>query len=393
MPGFQAAAAACGMRYRNRADLALITAESPAAAAGVFTTNRFTAAPVEICRRHLRHPYGRGILINAGIANACTGEEGLRLAGRTATEAAQVLGAQADEILVASTGVIGPQLRMEPLVQALPELRQNLRADGWADVAQAIMTTDTVPKMAAVKVEICGKMITIGGVAKGSGMIAPNMATMLGFVCTDAAVRPSVLGHWLQAGCRDSFNCITIDGDTSTNDCVLIMAGGHAQNELLDTPDSEPSQRFGAALLAVLLDLAKQIVCDGEGATKFITVRVAAAADQASARAAAFSIANSPLVKTAFFGEDANWGRVVAAAGRSGVRLLPEKTTLFFDDVCVFKFGVPLLDLETERRAAQVFKQKEIHICLDLGMGDADFAAYTCDLSYDYVKINASYRS
>lgn len=393
VPGFRAAAVACGMRYRNRPDLALIAADSPAAAAGVFTTNRFTAAPVDVCRKHLHEPYVRGILINAGIANACTGDEGLRLAAQMAAEGARALGVQAEEMLVASTGVIGQQLRMEPLLQALPELCQSLRADGWQDVARAIMTTDTVPKMASVKVDLCGKIVTIGGVAKGSGMIAPNMATMLAFVCTDAAVQPSVLHHWLLAGCRTSFNCITIDGDTSTNDCVLTMASGHAQNELLDTLESEPSRQFGAALQAVLLDLAKQIVYDGEGATKFIAIRVTGATDEAGAQAVATTIANSPLVKTAFFGEDANWGRVVAAAGRSGVPLVPERTTLFFDDICVFKSGMPLLDPETEKRASQVFKQKEIHLNLDLGMGDAEFIAYTCDLSYDYVKINASYRS
>lgn len=381
------------MRYRNRPDLALIAADSPAAAAGVFTKNRFTAAPVDVCRKHLREPYVRGILINAGIANACTGDEGLRLAARMAAEGARVLGVPADEMLIASTGVIGQQLRMEPLVQALPGLHQSLRADGWEEVARAIMTTDTVPKMASVKVELAGNSVTIGGVAKGSGMIAPNMATMLAFVCTDAAVQPLVLSHWLQSGCRTSFNCITIDGDTSTNDCVLLMASGRAQNVLLKDLDSEPSRRFGAALQAVLLDLAKQIVYDGEGATKFIAIRVTGAADEESAQTVALTIANSPLVKTAFFGEDANWGRVVAAAGRSGVPLVPESTTLFFDDVCVFKSGMPLLDPETEKRASQIFKQKEIHLNLDLGMGAAEFTAYTCDLSYDYIKINASYRS
>lgn len=395
VPGFLVSAAACGMRYRNRLDLTLIAAESTdgATAAGVFTTNRFTAAPVELCKEHLKNSAIKGILVNAGIANACTGDEGLKRAKQMAELTAQALAVKTEQILVASTGVIGQQIQIDPIAGAMPGLCRGLKNDGWDEVARAIMTTDLVPKMASAPVVMSGKTITIGGVTKGSGMIAPNMATMLAFVCTDAAIEPNILSHWLRQGTDASFNRITVDGDTSTNDCVLLLASGHAENKVLDDITSSESQLFGAALEAVLLDLAKQIVYDGEGATKFIEIEVGGACDIESARSVAFTIAHSPLVKTAFFGEDANWGRIVAAAGRAGVPIVPERVALFFDDVCVFLQGVPVEGFETEEKATRVFKQKEIKVRLELGMGDSDFTAYTSDLSYDYVKINASYRS
>jgi len=383
------------MRYRDRLDLALIATESTAGAtaAGVFTTNRFTAAPVELCKAHLKTSRISGILVNAGIANACTGEEGLWRAKQMADLTAQALQVNAEQILIASTGVIGQQIQLDPIARAMPDLCRSLKKDGWDQVARAIMTTDLVPKMASVQVELFGKAVTIGGVAKGSGMIAPDMATMLAFVCTDAAIDPDILSHWLRQGTDNSFNRITVDGDTSTNDCVLLLAGGHAGNNMLDDVASPASQLFGAALEAVLLDLARQIVYDGEGATKFIEIEVSGAPDMESARSVAFTIAHSPLVKTAFFGEDANWGRIIAAAGRAGVPIVPERVALFFDDVCVFRKGMPVGGADTEAQATRVFKQKEIKVRLDLDMGDSDFTAYTSDLSYDYVKINASYRS
>jgi glutamate N-acetyltransferase / amino-acid N-acetyltransferase len=393
VPGFLVSAVSCGMRYRERLDLALIAAESPAAAGGVFTTNRFAAAPVELCKRHLHSHKVKAILINAGIANACTGEEGILRAQQMAEVAAQALQVDPGHVLVASTGVIGQQIRIEPVAQAIPELCSNLREDSWADVARAIMTTDTVSKMASAQVELFGKTVTIGGVAKGSGMIAPNMATMLAFVCSDVAIQPNVLKHWLREGTEESFNRITVDGDTSTNDCVLMMAGGQAGNPLLEDTESSESRQFGAALAAVLLDLAKQIVYDGEGATKFVEIQVSGAPDLKSARSVAFTIAESPLVKTAFFGEDANWGRIVAAAGRAGVPIVPEWVALFFDDLCVFRAGMPMAGAEIEGRASAIFKQKEIKVKLDLGMGAFQFTVYTSDFSYDYVKINASYRT
>jgi glutamate N-acetyltransferase/amino-acid N-acetyltransferase len=383
------------MRYRGRPDLAMIVADNDEGipAAGVFTTNRFCAAPVVLCRERLEKGPIRAVLVNAGIANACTGEEGLERARAMARIAAQHLGAPEESVLVASTGIIGRQILLDPIEQAMPSLVASLRTDGWNDVARAVMTTDTVPKTAFAQVEIAGRQVSIGGVAKGAGMIAPNMATLLAFVCTDAAVASDILSHWVRKAADTSFNSITVDGDTSTNDTLLVLAGGKAGNPPLTDRDSEDSRRFGEALRAVLLDLALQIVADGEGATKLISIRVAGAPDGAAARAVALTIANSPLVKTAFFGGDANWGRIVAAAGRAGVDFAPERVALFFDDVCVFRGGTPVGGPDVEAAATHVFQQKEIRVLLDLGLGDAAFTAYTCDFSYDYVKINADYRT
>lgn len=383
------------MRYQGRPDLAWICTESVegAVAAGVFTRNRFAAAPVQLCREHLKSDRITSVLVNAGIANACTGKEGLEKARQMAWIAGEFMGVDPKTVLVASTGVIGRQIRLEPIRQAMSSLRDSLRPDGWEDVARAIMTTDTVPKMASTKVRLGGTEVTIGGVAKGSGMIAPDMATLLAFVCTDAAVDREVLEYWVRRGADRSFNCITVDGDTSTNDTLLVLAGGRARNPVLSAVDSPESRLFGEALEAVLLDLARQIVFDGEGATKFIEILVSGARDPESARRVAFTVAQSPLVKTAFFGEDANWGRIVAAAGRAGVDLDPDRATLHFGDTCVFKEGKPLEGDDVEEEAGSVFRRRVIRVRLDLGMGDARFVAYTCDLSYDYVKINASYRS
>ena len=395
VPGFKASAAASGMRYRDRSDVALIVSEAPggAVASGVFTKNRFTAAPVLICRERLEGHRAGAILVNAGIANACTGDEGLERARETSAAVAESLKISPEAVLVASTGVIGMQLETECIRDVVPQLVERLNPAGWGDAARAIMTTDTVPKMASAQVDIAGKRITIGGMAKGSGMIAPNMATMLAFVCTDAAVEPHVLDFYVRGGSDRTFNAITVDGDTSTNDTLLVLAGGAAGNPVLSDVDSPDARAFGEALEAVFLDLSKRVVVDGEGATKLIEVIVEEAPDAAGAKAVALTIANSPLVKTAFFGEDANWGRIVCAAGRSGVTLNPETASLFFDDVCVFQNGRPLAGADVEERASAVFRQKEIRVRLVLGMGGHAFTAYTCDFSFDYVKINASYRS
>ncbi|NLI83194.1 MAG: bifunctional glutamate N-acetyltransferase/amino-acid acetyltransferase ArgJ [Deltaproteobacteria bacterium] len=395
VPGFRVAAASTGMRYKERLDLALIAVdpELNARAAGVFTTNRFCAAPVTLCKENLKSARVKAVIINAGIANACTGEEGYKRAKEMARLTADALDFSHREVLVCSTGIIGPQVEIDPISRVMPELVGKLRRDGWEDVARAIMTTDTVPKMANARVEISGKLVTVGGVVKGSGMIAPNMATLIALVCTDAAIQPPILDHWLRWSSSRSFNCITIDGDMSTNDTLLAVASGRAGNPIITDIGSSDSRAFGAALHAVLLELAKMVVMDGEGASKFIEIHVTGAADRDSARTVALAIANSPLVKTAFFGEDANWGRVVAAAGRSGCPLIPEKVALFFDDLCVFRNGTPVPGSEVEEKASRIFKQKEIRVQVDLGTGSAGFTAYTCDLSYDYVKINASYRS
>ncbi len=395
IPGFLTGAAESGMRYQGRPDLALIVAENPAGvtAAGVFTRNIFCAAPVELCREHLRGGRARAVLVNAGIANACTGEPGKHQAAGMARIASKALGCQESAVLVASTGVIGMEIPLDPVSRAMPKLVQSVKPGGWAEAARAIMTTDLVPKIAHTEVSLGGQTITIGGIAKGSGMIAPDMATLLVFVCTDADVDPDVLRYWTRAGAEKSFNAITVDGDTSTNDTLIVLASGVAANARIERGETEESLLFGEALSAVLRDLAIQVVMDGEGATKLIEINVSGAVDSESARKVALTIANSPLVKTAFFGEDANWGRIVAAAGRSGVNLAQERATLFFEDLCVFKGGTPVLGKEIETEATRIFKQKQIRVRLDLGMGSAEFTAYTCDFSYDYVKINASYRS
>ncbi|MEJ5363906.1 MAG: bifunctional glutamate N-acetyltransferase/amino-acid acetyltransferase ArgJ [Desulfosoma sp.] len=395
VPGFQAAAAASGMRYKNRLDCALVVSDTPAAAAGVFTRNRFCAAPVILCKEHLAATRGaaRAVLINAGIANACTGEEGLRRARLSAHHAASVLGIDPQQVLVASTGVIGPQLRLEPLQSALSRLAADLRPEGWEDAAAAIMTTDTVPKTAWAQTELGAIPITCGGMAKGSGMIAPDMATMLAFVATDARVSPEVLRFWLGEAVSRSFNRITVDGDTSTNDTVLVLASGTAAHPPITDPDSSEARAFGRVLSDVCLDLAHQIVRDGEGATKFVAVTVFGAKSRDRALRVARTIATSPLVKTALFGQDANWGRIVAAAGRAGVDFDPDRASLYFEDVCIFRNGQPVQDEDLEEKASAVFRRKDIRLRLDLGEGREEETVYTCDFSYDYVKINADYRS
>ncbi|HYA43166.1 MAG TPA: bifunctional glutamate N-acetyltransferase/amino-acid acetyltransferase ArgJ [Syntrophobacteraceae bacterium] len=396
VPGFLAGAIESGMRYAGRLDLALIYAPNPAGcvASGVFTRNSFCAAPVELCRERLEKHRARAILVNAGIANACTGGEGKTRAIEMARIASEALGCPADSVLVSSTGVIGMQVDPAPVARCMPALVGNLRPHGWRDAAKAIMTTDTVEKTASAKINLgAGLDVTIGGIAKGSGMIAPDMATLLVFVCTDANLSAEVLDYWALAGANRSFNCITVDGDTSTNDTLIVLASGAAANPLITDIGSSESLAFGGALTAVLRDLAIQVVMDAEGATKLIQIEVSGAADRESARKVAFTVANSPLVKTAFFGQDANWGRIVAAAGRAGVPLAPGRVGLFFEDLCVFENGAPVLDEKIEQKASRIFKQKEIRVLLRLGQGDASFTAWTCDLSLDYVKINSSYRS
>ena len=394
--GFVAGAVESGMRYSGRLDLAMICAQDPAgcAASAVFTRNLFCAAPVELCRERLEKRRANAILVNAGIANACTGKEGKIRAIEMARIASDALGCPADSVLVSSTGVIGMQVDLDAVARCMPKLVHSLRPDGWEDAARAIMTTDTVEKTASTRIELgAGLSITVGGIAKGAGMIAPDMATLLVFVCTDAAITPEVLDHWTRAGADSSFNCITVDGDTSTNDSLIVLASGAAGNTPITDIACSESKAFGRALASVLRDLALQVVMDAEGATVLIEIEVSGAADRQSARQVAFTVANSPLVKTAFFGRDANWGRIVAAAGRSGVKLIPERVSLFFEDLCVFEDGAPVLGEEIERKASRIFRQKEIRVRLDLGVGEASFTAWTCDLSIDYVKINASYRS
>jgi len=390
--GFRAGAVEAGIRYRGRLDLALIVSDRPAVAAGVFTTSKVKAAPVLLDMEHLRDGTARAILVNSGIANACTGEQGMETAAHTARLAAEALSIDARQMQVCSTGVIGQQLDVARFAAAMPALVADLSSGGLPRVARAIMTTDTVPKFAVRTVDIDGRPVKLAGLAKGAGMIMPNMATMLCFVLTDAAVCRELLQHCLSAAAGRTFNAITIDGDTSTNDTVLLLANGLAGNRPLDSIDSPQAGRFGAALEELLLDLAWQIVADGEGATKFVTVTVKGAADAAQAEDAARTIANSPLVKTAFFGQDANWGRIIAALGRSKADFDQNRVAIFFDDVLMVENGLGK-DKAVEAQATEILRRKRFTVTLDLGAGDEAFSVYTCDFSLDYVKINADYRS
>ena len=392
--GFVAGAIKSGIRGKDRLDLGLIVSESPATtAAGVFTTSLVKAAPVLFDMELLSaKPVARAILVNSGIANACTGEQGMTGAHATARLAAAALGLDADQVLVCSTGVIGMQLDLANFEGGMAKLASGLTPDGVKDVAQAMMTTDSFAKTAVRTPVVDGKSVKIVGIAKGAGMIMPNMATMLCFVMTDAAVSAGVLQGMLTRSVAGSFNAITVDGDTSTNDTVLVLAKGLAGNR--PVPENEPAgcAAFEEALADLLKELALMIVQDGEGATKLVTVRVTGARDAVEARRAAITVANSSLVKTAFFGEDANWGRIVAAVGRAGIFMDPDRVDVFFDDVMMVRDGLGL-GPEAEARATAVLKKKKFSVIIDLKAGTSACEVYTSDLSLDYVTINANYRT
>ncbi|MDP1993196.1 MAG: bifunctional glutamate N-acetyltransferase/amino-acid acetyltransferase ArgJ [Syntrophales bacterium] len=392
VPGFKAAAVKAGIRGKDRLDVALIFSEVPAAAAGVFTTSKVKAAPVLLDMEYLRDGKAQAIIVNSGIANACTGKPGMELALGTSRLVAAQLGLADDLVLVASTGVIGQQLDLAIFSNCMPPLAESLRNDGFSDVARAMMTTDTVPKTARREVELSGKKITILGLAKGSGMIMPNMATMLSFIVTDAAVHASVLQQMLRQSVAQSFNAVTVDGDTSTNDTVLLLANGKAGNAEICSLDAADGRLFRQCLDDLCLDLALQIVKDGEGATKFITVHVKGAASRQEADQAARTVANSSLVKTAFFGEDANWGRIIAALGRAGIDVDPDRVDISFDEVMMVRDGLGL-GPEQEKLATGVLKQQAFAVVIDLKTGQSEAKVYTCDLSLDYIRINADYRS
>jgi glutamate N-acetyltransferase/amino-acid N-acetyltransferase len=389
--GFKFAAVEAAIKKPGRLDLALILSETPAAVAAVFTTNKVKAAPVLIDEERVAAGNCRAVVVNSGNANACTGAQGMADALATARQVAGQLGVAEDSVLVASTGVIGVPLPMERLAGAIPMLAGNAGTGTLADVAAAIMTTDTFPKLESREGHAGGVSYTIAGVAKGAGMIMPNMATMLAFLVTDAAVEPDFLRRAFRAGVERSFNAITVDGDTSTNDTALIMANGAAENPLM-TDGSREAAEFAALLDDILLSLAKQIVRDGEGATKFVEIRIRGAVTDADAKRAAMAVANSSLVKTAFFGQDANWGRIFAAVGYSGAELDQSRAELFFDDVRMVKDGV-FAGSDAEARGTEVLRKKEFSVTVDLHLADGEAVVYTSDLSYDYVKINADSRT
>jgi glutamate N-acetyltransferase/amino-acid N-acetyltransferase len=388
-PGFEAAGIAAGLKKKEKMDLGLVFSKVPANAAGVFTRNRVKAAPVILDKERIKKGVCRAIIVNSGNANCCTGERGIRDAETVAALCASELGISEDLVLVASTGVIGEPLPMEKIESAVPSLVRSLKPEGIPDLARSIMTTDTVPKMVLGQGVVDGKKFTVAGVAKGAGMIRPNMATMLCFLCTDIGAPPEVLQETLVKAVNRSFNRITIDGDTSTNDMVLVMANG-LSGAVLQRPDHIDT--FQKILDSILQDLSKQLVRDGEGVTKLVEIIVRGANSDADAEIIADTVAHSPLVKTAFFGEDANWGRIVGAVGRAGVDVDPDRIDLYFDDVQMVKSGMGC-GKAVEAEATKVLKKPEFAVTVNLNLGQGFGSMITCDFSVDYVKINADYRS
>ncbi|MGQ9919728.1 MAG: bifunctional glutamate N-acetyltransferase/amino-acid acetyltransferase ArgJ [Desulfobacca sp.] len=392
VPGFQAAAVAAAIKKPGRPDLGLIVATAPAVAAGVFTTNRVKAAPVMLCQRRLRRGQAQAILVNSGNANACTGDAGLRAASATTAYVARLLGLPPARVLPASTGVIGQPLPVDRIQAAIPTLVERLRPEGLPDVAAAIMTTDTFPKTAAAQGSIDGLPITVAGIAKGAGMIHPNLATMLVFLLTDANITAPTLKTALRQGLASSFNRITVDGDTSTNDCVLVLASGAAGHFPITDLSSPAGRLFADLLASVMVDLAGRIVRDGEGAAHVFKVIISGAATPRQALQAARTVALSPLVKTAVAGNDANWGRIMAALGRAGIRLDPQKVDIFIGPQQVVSQGLGL-GAAAEQAAQALMATGSFDLRIDLHLGSYTDYYLTCDLTADYVHINADYRS
>ena len=390
--GVRLGVAEAAIKKPGRKDLLLIELAPGTRVAGVFTQNSFAAAPVLVCREVLAAGAAiRALVINAGNANAATGEGGLADARAVAASVAAAIGCDAGEVLPFSTGVIGQRLPVSRMTAAIPAAKADLRADGWLDAMRAIMTTDTVGKGATRRVRTSQGEVTVTGIAKGVGMIHPNMATMLAYIATDASLTPAAVDAALKAAVARSFNCVTVDGDTSTNDSCVLLATAQVGSADVDTAHADYATIY-AAIEQVCVELAHAIVRDGEGATKFVTIEVGGAGDAAAARQVALAVAHSPLVKTALFASDANWGRIVMAIGKSGVPVDPAKVDLWLDDVCLLRGGQPHPDYVEDRGSAVVAKA-EFAIRIALGAGDASATVWTCDFSYDYVKINAEYRT
>lgn len=394
--GFQAAGVRAAIKSKkpDKKDVALIYTEREASIAGVFTQNQYAAAPVGWCRQVVKGGKGYAIIANSGNANACTGERGEKDAQAMAVQTGEKLGVPAEKVLVASTGVIGVELPMERITAGIDMVTAALSPEGGHDAALAIMTTDTFPKEYALQCEIAGKTVTIGGIAKGSGMIHPNMATMLGFITTDAEVSPEALQSALKGAADVSFNMVTVDGDTSTNDSLMVMANGLAGNEEI-TINSADYAVFVAALTQVCKALARMIAKDGEGATKLLTIQALHMQTEADAKKAAKAVAASSLVKAAFFGEDANWGRIICAVGYSDASYDSKKVSIWLESKAgkeqVMADGAPYPF--SEERAAKILAEDEITVIMDFADGECSATAWGCDLSYDYVKINGDYRT
>ncbi len=388
--GVSLGTAEAGIKRADRKDLLVIKLDEGATVAGVFTSNRFCAAPVTVAREHLAAGKGiRALVVNTGNANAGTGEQGMAAARTTCNALAKLLGCAPEQVLPYSTGVIMEPLPVDKIVAGMPQAVGNLKADNWFDAAHAIMTTDIVAKAVSRQVQIGGKAVTVTGISKGSGMIHPNMATMLGYIATDAAIAQPLLQQMVSEAANRSFNCITVDGDTSTNDALMLIATGKS-GVVVDAANRAALQ---AAVTEVATVLAQAIVRDGEGATKFITIKVEGGKDEAECKKIGYAIAHSPLVKTAFFASDPNLGRILAAIGYAGVSDLDvEKLKLYLDDVLVAEHGGRATSYQ-EADGQRVMKQSDITIRVVLNRGAVNATLWTCDFSYDYVKINASYRS
>ena len=393
LPGAETASTAAGIRYKAREDMTLFRFATGTTVAGVFTRNRCPGAPVDWCRAALKGGKARALVVNAGNSNVFTGKAGRETCERTAAETAALLGCKPREVFIASTGVIGERLPTDVLLAALPGLAQGVAADNWAGAARAIMTTDTFPKAASRQARIGDAVVTINGIAKGSGMIAPDMATMLAFIATDAKIPAPVLQKLLSRANATTFNCVTVDSDTSTSDTVLLFATGQAKHPRV-AADSPPAmlRDFARALHAVLHDLALMVARDGEGAQKLVTIHVTGAVSGKSAHRVGMAIANSPLVKTAIAGEDANWGRIVMAVGKAGEPADRDKLSVAVGGVWMAREGGVVPDYDETPVAAHM-KGREVEITVDLGLGRGKATVWTCDLTHAYIDINGSYRS
>ena len=391
--GIQLGTAEANIKKPNRKDLLVMQLAPQSTVAGVFTQNRFCAAPVIVAREHLASGKGiRALVVNTGNANAGTGEPGLSAARATCREVGKLLGCEAEQVLPFSTGVIMEELPLERIVTGLPACVADLAENNWFDAAHAIMTTDIVAKAVSRQITLGGVTVTLTGIAKGSGMIHPNMATMLGYIATDAAVAQPLLQQMVKYASDNSFNCITVDGDTSTNDCLMLIATGASGAPVITDATSANFTQLQAAVTEVAILLAQAIVRDGEGATKFITIKVEGGANAAECKQIAYAVAHSPLVKTAFFASDPNLGRILAAIGYAGVQLDVQRLKLYLDDVLVAEHGGRAVSYR-EEDGQRVMQQGDITVRVVLERGAAEATVCTCDFSYDYVKINASYRS
>lgn len=388
--GFTAAGVKAGIKKSGNLDVAVIYTKTQAVVAGTFTQNKVAAAPVYVSKEVVATGTAHAIVANAGCANACTGQQGLDDAHKMAQIAADELGVNADDVIVGSTGVIGVNLPMDKLEAGIKDAVANLSADGSGNAGRAIITTDTHSKSVTCEFELSGKTVRMGAIAKGSGMIRPNMATMLCYITTDIAIDQALLQKAVSGCVEKSFNMISVDGDMSTNDMVIVLANGEANNAKI-TEENADYQIFFDKLMMLCTELAKQIAADGEGASKFLTINVKGAKSFADAKTVGMAIANSPLVKTAFFGEDPNWGRVICAVGYSGADMLPEKTVVKFGGITIFANGTGAT--YDKKALAHVMKEKDIVIDIELNMGQEDATVWSCDLSYEYVKINGEYHT